>query len=202
MIKTTLLGGILFLIPFGILLLILDEVLGLLIWVATPLISLFPEGDYVAGALSVVIDWVLVFLICFIAGLAARHAAASGFSSKTDTFLAGIVPGYGMLRNRIAATLNNETFGTTRQVVVVESGGLKRWAFLISENEMTNEALLFLPNSPNADTGTLGTVPISAIKRTDIPPHVLIREFEFYGRGLLADTVGGRRVETVTEKPT
>lgn len=184
MLKTTALGGIVFLLPFGILLLILHEIVDFMLKFAEPVASLFQEDDYVGISLAGGFAVIGILLTCFLAGLAAHTAALSGFSSKTDQFLSDLVPGYGMIRTRIAAAMNSEEFAASRQVVTVHVGGLRRYAFLIEEKHESGEALIFLPAAPNAETGVLGFVPLSDLTLVDVPAHKIHRAFQFYGRGL------------------
>lgn len=181
--KSTFLGGLLFLIPFGILLLVLQEVIGFLTLVTTPLASQFPKSDYFAIGLSTLIAWGVLIVLCFLTGLAARNAAVAGVSSKTDKFMSGMIPGYGMIRTRLAAALDNEAIAESRQVVTLEVGGLKRWAILIEEDPTEGQALVYLPNTPNVDVGTVGAVPLEKITKVDVPAH-LLRSLEFYGQHL------------------
>jgi uncharacterized membrane protein len=46
MLKTTIIGGLLFLVPFGILLLVLHEVLDFATGLVEPLATLFSKGGY------------------------------------------------------------------------------------------------------------------------------------------------------------
>jgi uncharacterized membrane protein len=184
MLKTTVLGGVLFLIPFGILLLVLHEVLLLSLVIVDPIASLFPKDDYWGISLALVLAVVLIILVCFLAGLAARHAAVSGVSSKADQFLEQLIPGYEMLRSRIASVFSEEPHASSKKVVSVMSGGLKRYAILIEENAETGDAVVFLPGAPSAESGILGRVQISDLVFEDIPAHKLHSAFKFYGRGL------------------
>ena len=184
MLKTTVIGGILFLVPFGILLLVLHEVLLLALLIVDPIASLFPKDDYWGISLAVILAVLLILVVCFVAGLAARHAAFSGVSSKTDEFLEQIIPGYEMLRARIAGAISEEQKTSNSKVVTVMSGGLRRYALLMEEFEESGEALVFLPGSPNAESGVIGRVPLSDLEFENIPVSKLHRAFKFYGRGL------------------
>lgn len=184
MLKTTVIGGIFFLIPFGILLLVLHEVLLLALVFVDPIASLFPEDDYWGISVAVLLAVLLIILVCFLAGLAARHAAVSGISSKADDFLEQLIPGYDMIRARITGAVSPQQETAGRKVVTVKSGGLRRYAFLIEEIEDSGDALIFLPGAPNVETGILGRVSMSELKFENIPTHVVHRAFKFYGRGL------------------
>jgi len=184
MLKTTIIGGVVFLLPIGILLLVLSEVLEFVLKLAEPLVSLFSEGDYFGISIAGVLAVMAIVLACYLAGLGAQYSAVSGISTKTDRFLSGLLPGYGMMRGRIAAATNNESFGETRQVVSFQVAGLKRFAFVIEENSENDEVLVFLPSAPNVESGVLGYVPRATLTFESIAAHKVMRSFEFYGRGL------------------
>lgn len=184
MLKTTIIGGIVFLFPFGILLLVLHEVLQLALVIVDPIASLFPEEDYWGISLALILAVLLILIVCFLAGLAARHAVVSGLSNKADRFLEQSIPGYDFMRSKITSIVSEERAVSASKVVTVNVGGLKRFAFLIEENEETGEAVVFLPTAPNSEAGTLGRVPISKVEFTNVSAHRVHKAFKFYGRGL------------------
>ena len=90
--KTTMIGGILFLVPFIILIAIIGKALSVMDKLAAPLARKLPI-DSVAGV--AVIDFlaiIIMVLICFLAGLAARTAPARRLVDSLETRVLSNIP--------------------------------------------------------------------------------------------------------------
>ena len=72
--KTTVIGGLVFLVPVVVLLVVLAKAAGLMMMVAEPMAEWLPIDAIGGVALANVIAVLAVVLICFIAGLVARAA--------------------------------------------------------------------------------------------------------------------------------
>jgi len=75
-IKATFLGGILFLVPLVILLIILEKGYGIIQKITLPLVNNLPRVHVLGIALQELIGILIIILICFAAGLLARTARA------------------------------------------------------------------------------------------------------------------------------
>ena len=75
--KTTMIGGILFLVPFAVLAVILGKVVPFAQKLADPLAELIPFESVVGFDVPVLLALVLIFLFCFLVGLLAKTRAAS-----------------------------------------------------------------------------------------------------------------------------
>ena len=73
-IKTTVIGGLLFLVPLVVLILILTEAAELMMMVAGPMADWVPIDSVGGMALANLIAAAVLVLVCFIAGLVARAA--------------------------------------------------------------------------------------------------------------------------------
>ena len=67
-VKTTVIGGLLFLVPVVVLILVLNEARELMLMVADPLADWFPVESVGGVALANVIAVVALLLVCFVAG--------------------------------------------------------------------------------------------------------------------------------------
>ena len=75
--KTTVLGGIVFLVPLVIFIVVLGKAVILVNQLATPIAATFPAQSVGGLAVVHIVALLLLVFICFLAGLAARTPAAA-----------------------------------------------------------------------------------------------------------------------------
>ena len=107
-ILTTVLGGVLFLIPFVLVVVLLGKGFMIMRTIAEKVDMLLP-WDSVAG-LPIVDVLAVLFLIscCFIAGLVARSSWARDLRNRVDDLLLQLVPGYAWIKGMTGNVSNEE----------------------------------------------------------------------------------------------
>ncbi len=185
-IKTTILGGIFFLVPFGILLLVGQEVLNLALLVASPLAEFFPADDLFGIAMASVLAWILVLSVCYVVGRISTMQSGK-FSVKLDNIIANLVPGYRLMKSRMAGLLSVEDTSELLEVVEVHQGNAMRWAFEVERSKDGKSVLVFYPGVPNPNAGTLQVVPVEQVRKTMLSPAKVVEGHHYFGRGLLQD---------------
>ena len=93
-IRTTLVGGILFLVPLGVFLLVLSEIMGLALLFAQPIADWFEVNDFLGMVAAHGIALAGLITICLVAGLAAKSVILSYQMDRLDNAFQGVVPGY------------------------------------------------------------------------------------------------------------
>ena len=96
--KTTILGGLFVLLPLALFYLLLDEMLGLVVALATPIADLFPKGTFDQTKMPVVIGVFLIVGASFLFGLALRSAALRRFGHWIELTLLGRLPLYSAVK--------------------------------------------------------------------------------------------------------
>ena len=100
--KTTIVGGVLFLLPLGLVLFILSYALRLATSVARPIseaLRLDQIGDLAGIGITTVIGVLLLVLVSFAAGLVARTAIGGRISGWFEGSLLSALPQYQMLKS-------------------------------------------------------------------------------------------------------
>jgi len=172
---TTLLGGLLVVLPIYLAVLGTLALGKKLIGILAPLAKLLPEGvphpDIVIG--------LLVVLVCFVAGLVAagfpRTSVGRGFEEK----VLERIPGYSMLR-----TATRSLFGDAQaalQVALVEMDGLV--VGVIVERHPVGWVTVFVPSTPAPASGSVYLVPETKVHPVDVPLGVGLKAASRYGRG-------------------
>ncbi|RZJ56249.1 MAG: DUF502 domain-containing protein [Flavobacterium sp.] len=152
-IKTTFLGGILFLAPLVVLLIILEKGYGIIQKVTLPLVNNLPRLHVLGIALQELVGIILIILICFIAGFVARTPAAKKLILRIENGILSFVPGYSFMKNMNESIMGIESNKDLKVILVPTDAGLQ-FAFLIEEINENNFAV-FIPDAPNPWSGSV-----------------------------------------------
>ena len=102
--KTTIVGGIVFLVPLVAIIYVIGKALQLSRTFAEPIAAFLPV-DRVGGiALANLVAIIAIVLLCFLAGLAARTSFASAFVRESESRFLWKIPGYGFVKGFTSPT--------------------------------------------------------------------------------------------------
>ncbi len=183
--RTTLIGGVAFLLPFGIVLV----VLGKLVQIARPIghaahATVFPgtESDFGAFAFSALV----LLAIAFGAGLFARSGPGRRIFGWLETRILLPLPPYTLLRQTIhdMAGSSARLAGTTgSEVVLARFDDQTSLGFLI-ERRPDGQAVVYLPGAPNALSGAVVLMEAARVTPTDLTPAEVLAGMRRLGAGL------------------
>lgn len=149
--KTTAIGGLVFLLPFAFILFVLSYLGGRLL----PLFRSVAERLDVPmiGSAVLVIIMFSVFLvgICFLAGLVAQSRLGAGLRAWIESRLLGRVPIYRMLQSVGEELEGSEASGMQSALVWTDGWQL---AFVV-ERHPDGHVTVVLPDAPSATSGTI-----------------------------------------------
>lgn len=185
-IKATFLGGILFLAPLVVLLVILEKGYGIIQKITLPLAKHLPRIHVLGIALQELVGIIIIILICFLAGLLAKTAKAKKLVQKLEDGILSFVPGYSFMKNMNENIMGLESKDDLKVILVPTDAGLQ-FAFLIEEiNE--NKFAVFIPDAPNPWSGSVVFVEKKDITDIDISQKqalACIRKLGFGSKVLL-----------------
>lgn len=179
--RTTILGGVLFLIPLVFVSIILGKAFQISMLVAGPLDKIIPVNTVAGVAFVNIIAIVVILAVCFAAGLAARKSFFSHRMSKLDGILIDIMPGYAVAKGMIGSMSRDETLAATLTPVLVRFDDYSQIAFELERD--AQKATLFLPGSPSAWSGSAILVDLDRIEPLDMPTHKAVKLLRVLGRG-------------------
>lgn len=165
-IKATFLGGILFLVPLVVLLIVLEKGYGIVQKTTLPLVSALPKVSVLGLAIQELVGLLIIFLICLVAGLLARTAAAEKLVQKLEEGILSFVPGYSFMKSMNENILGLESKDDLKVILVPTDAGLQ-FAFLI-EQISDEKSTVFIPDAPNPWSGSVVFVDKKDITEIDI----------------------------------
>jgi len=189
-VKTTLVGGLLFLVPVAFLVFILGKALGFMMVVATPLANWIPIDTIGGVAVANLIALAALVLVCFIAGLLARNAMATKAVRRLEERVLMKIPGYAVIRGLKSGF--DESEESHMKPVIADLGFCQRIGFEM-QKLADGRSVLYLPGCPNTWSGITMITASEQISYLDAPLKDIVDLSEGYGFGtaeLLNETTG------------
>lgn len=177
-IKTTIIGGLVFLVPVVALVVVLAKVNEVMLAVAEPMAEVFPI-DYVGGiALANIIAVLIIMLICFLAGLVARAGPAQKFADAIENAILHKIPGYALVKGMTNSLAPEKT--AHMNAVLVSLGYSSRVGLEVNRTE-NGRVSVYFPGSPNAWSGEVHVVPSEQVEPLNAPVAAVIENAEMLG---------------------
>ncbi|AUS04066.1 DUF502 domain-containing protein [Pseudotamlana carrageenivorans] len=165
-IKTTLIGGLFFIIPISLVIFMAGKVIKVLGKVVGPIAKhiefSFFDGEMTPRILAIL----LLFLVCFIAGVFAKTKLANRLREWIENNILSNVPGYTLLKGMTETAAGIDT-NNLKEVVLVDVEEVWQIGFLMERIDDDINAV-FIPGSPNPMAGDVVFVKWDRLKLLDI----------------------------------
>ncbi len=180
-IRTTLVGGFLFLLPLGIIAFFIGKIIAVVREAVEPLSKQLPFESVAGVRATIVLAIILVILLSFLAGFIARTQTAQLVTKQLEERLLGRIPAYGLIKS-MSADLAGEA--APHPVVLVYFDDVRQLGILMGQTADGAEAVVFLPDSPTPQTGTGVVVEAHRVQLTRIPVRKAFVALSSRGLGL------------------
>lgn len=183
-VKTTVAGGILFILPLVLIVILIEKAIHLL---SGPLAKIAPffKDSTVAGVTAITLAAVIALgLFCFLAGLLAKTQAATKTLEELENRILGNLPGYQLLKDATSRLTGMENIEGAKVGLIPEGSGYRFCLVL----EVHEEWLLVYLADGGPAGGTAGEVramPQQEVVITEIPWLSLLACLRRGGRGAL-----------------
>jgi len=179
-IRTTLIGGVLFLLPLVFIVVVVEKAYEIIKVIATPLGNFFTT-DSIAGIALVDAMTVVIMLVgCLIAGLFARSPLGRNLHMKLDTILLNVFPGYAWLKG-VIGNIQDADAEKVLKPVLVRFDDFYQLGF---ESDRSREGLvaIYMPDAPDPRSGTVGYVTADRIQPIDAGFLDVVKSCKHLGR--------------------
>jgi uncharacterized membrane protein len=180
--KSIAIGGVLFLIPITITVVVVAKVVGFLSIVAEPMADFLPTDTILGFGLAQVIALALLLAVCLVAGLIARSTLAQGLLKRLESGLLAAVPGYGIIKGLADQVLRSQEQAERFKPVLVPARGGLRPAFEI-ERMPSGQVAVLLPGAPNPWSGYVAYLDSEQVQPLDMKATDLMHTLEGLGIG-------------------
>jgi uncharacterized membrane protein len=178
---TTVIGGLIFLVPIVILALVIAKAMGFMMVVAQPMAEWLPIDTIGGVALANVLAILALIVVCFLAGLLARQALASAFIAKLESKILVNLPGYMMIKNLVSGFDASKAEGL--KPVAIQLGSAERIGFEV-EKLQGGRSVVFIPSAPNPFSGITQVFPPEQVIYLNVSAKMIIEVSENFGHGM------------------
>ena len=162
-IKSTLISGVLVILPFGLAAIILLKIVDMIRPLATTLISWMPHGL----RFPTLIASLVLLLVCLAVGLLAQTRAGRGAGTSLESIILNRIPGYSMVRSitrRIGNIEESERFAPA--LAEIEDSLVP--AFVVEEHA-DGRYTVFVPSAPTPGVGAIYIMARERVHIVDLP---------------------------------
>jgi uncharacterized membrane protein len=164
--KTTVVGGLIFLIPVILLVLVLKHAMAFAAKVAKPIAERFPIPEIGGPALVTLVAIMVLIFVAFLAGLAARTSPGRRIAQWFEDSMLSAVPQYRMMKSMAQGFAQLETAEDLLPVLVRLDDG---WQLGYQVEELQDGPIVvFLPAAPTPMSGNVLYVTADRVSRLDI----------------------------------
>ena len=179
--KTTVIGGIVFMVPIIIFIAIIGKAIELTNKLAAPLTALIPVDSIGNIAMANLLAVVIVFLICFLAGLAAKSTLARKSIVALESRVLSKIPVYGLLKSKIDAIVKPEK-AEGMKPVLARFDDSWQIAFEV-ERIQRGVVAIYLPGAPDPWSGSVCFVTEDRIQPLELTLPPVLRILKGIGKG-------------------
>ena len=175
--KTTLIGGLLVVLPIYLSILLLAKTLAAIFALLSPVTAAIPAGAQFRQVIAVVI----VLAVCLMAGLIVRTTAGLRAKNAFERSVLEKIPGYALVRGFAERVSGDEGEGAFQPALVEVEDALSP-GFIIEELEDGRYTVL-VPSVPTPAAGALFILPRERVHPLDVPFTQAVKVISKWGAG-------------------
>lgn len=179
--KTTVIGGIVFMVPIIIFIAIIGKAIELTNKLAAPVSALIPVDSIGNIAVANLLALVIVLLICFLAGLAAKSTLARKSIGALESRALSKIPVYGLLKSKIDAIVQPEKAEGMKPVLARFDDS---WQIAFEVERIQGGVVaIYLPGAPDPWSGSVCFVTEDRIQPIELTLPPVLRILKGIGKG-------------------
>ena len=175
--KTTLIGGLLVVLPIYVSILLMAKTLAAVFSLLSPVTAAIPAGTQFRQIIAILI----ALFVCLLAGLVVQTRSGRRAKNILERSVLRKIPGYTLVR-RLAERLSGEETETAFQPALVEIEDALSPGFIIEELEDGRYTVL-VPSVPTPAAGALFVLPRERVHPVDVPFTEAVKVISKWGAG-------------------
>ena len=165
-IKTTIIGGLVFMVPLVIVTAVVGKALDIMTRVATPMGHMLPVDSIGGVVVGNLLALSALALLCFFAGLVAKSKLAAKVYRSLDNMLLAI-PGYAFVKGFTDGMAETQENAKSLIPVLVRFDDHEQIGFEI-ERLAQGKVVVYLPGAPSPWSGSVVYFSAERVKRLDL----------------------------------
>jgi uncharacterized membrane protein len=195
-IKTTVIGGLLFLVPVVVVVLVAGKAMGVAMKISAPVSALIPFESVGGVAVASIVAVITMLLICFCSGLAAKKTFSRRIARSLEEKINLIYPRYAIIK-AMTRPLHKDADQPRMIPVVARFDDNAQMAFEMERAD--GIVTVFLPGSPDPWSGTVLHMPEDRIVVMEAKMQDVTKIMKSLGRGACDIIPSGELVRAFKE---
>ena len=192
LIRTTLIGGVLFLIPLVFVVVVVGKAFQIMKVVATPLGKLISAESFAGYTVVELLTVIIMILFCLLAGTLARSPWGRKVNEKLDAVLLQMIPGYAWVKG-ITGGIRDDDAEELLKPVLVRFDDQTQLAFEV-DRAADGWVAVYVPGAPDPRSGSVSYVTGDRIQPVDTRFKAVVKICKNLGRGSTEMLAGQRAV--------
>ena len=165
-VKNTVVGGMMFLVPVALIVVVLRHAMGFAMKAAAPIAAAFPRTEIVGIGVVTLVAALILLLIAFLAGLLSRTDPGRRLTHWFEESILGGLPQYRMIKSMAEGLAQIEGGSGMRPVLVRGDEG---WQLAYHLEDLPGDwVAVFLPQSPTPMSGNVLYVAAHKVRPLEI----------------------------------
>ncbi|MCJ7556892.1 MAG: DUF502 domain-containing protein [Gammaproteobacteria bacterium] len=180
-IRSTLIGGIFFLIPFTVLVMILGKTFTFFVKLTTPFKEWWPLDRVLGIAIADLIAIAIMILLCFLAGLFARSKTIAKFIASLESRFLNNIPGYTLVKSMTGSVTGVEQESAITPILA-RFDDASQVAFKI-ESLPDGRVIVYIPGAPDPWAGSLFVMAADRVEPLECSLQKAVKNIRGLGAG-------------------
>ena len=181
LIKTTLVGGILFLVPLILLVILLRQLLQFTDKLLHPIAQLLPAKTIIGVAIPDLLAAVVLIVVAFLAGLLAKTRFGARLGANVEELILKRLPGFKLLKS-MTQGITSSTSGSEVTVALANIDETWQLSFVV-ERHPNGLLTVFVPSAPTPAAGSIFFLKETQVRHLDVSVSAAVKCIMQLGAG-------------------
>ena len=196
-VKSTVLGGVLVILPLAIFFFALTWIFGLVLSAISPLTNILMRNSPLQGIVADILVVALLVAVCFSVGAIVRTKLGKWLYLFVESNVFLRVPGYSLIKETVFQFLGNKKSPFSSVALVQIFGNETLVSAFITDKHKDGTHTVFVPTGPNPTSGNIYHLPKDLVHPVDISVEDAMRSIISCGAG--SSTLISKRKDQITE---
>lgn len=181
--KTSLLGGMVVILPVAILAFVFTWLFGLVTDIVQPLTDLILKRSQIQELLADILVIAVILMTCFVVGVFVKTRLGAWMYKTTENKILKIAPGYSLIKETVLQFLGSKKSPFSSVALVQIFANETLVSAFVTDTHPDGSCTVFVPTGPNPTSGQIFHVKAEYVHRVDVPVEEAMRSIISCGAG-------------------
>jgi len=182
-VKSTILGGLLVVLPLAIFFFALIWIFGLVRNAISPLTNIVMQNSPLQGIVADILVVILLTIVCFSVGAMVRTKLGKWIYLLVESNVFLRIPGYSLIKETISQFIGNKKSPFSSVALVQIFGNETLVSAFITDEHKDGTHTVFVPTGPNPTSGNIYHLPKNRVHLVDVSVEDAMRSIISCGAG-------------------